>query len=260
MGLRSSFSTLSKFFFVTWFLCLVVFITLFALETNFFKNMVFNTSFGNSDIVVATTLWMFVIGVFSFLLAIFFRLMLFIGRRFKVLLPVFISIFVIVLALIGKFFFVIFINMKPTPVSTSLTPTPTYYVIPTITPTPRPRVLDGGKLFNLVNKYRSDQRLSQLQWFHSLCEYSKKRSQEVSTDWSHEGFLDDSQNRLIWQYCPDCIGVGENLAEGYFTEEAILQGWIESPSHKDNLDRDWTYACAYFYGNSYVSMIFGKVK
>lgn len=131
---------------------------------------------------------------------------------------------------------------------------------PTPTPTPKPRKLDGGRLFNLVNAYRVKNGLSQFQWFHPLCEYSNQRAKQVATDWSHEGYLNDAKDGLLQQYCPDCIRTGENLAENYSTEEQILNAWIKSPTHKENLDYDWTYACAYFYGNKYVSMIFGKGK
>lgn len=144
-------------------------------------------------------------------------------------------------------------NSEPTP--TILQPTPT------LTPTPKPRKLDGGKLFNLVNDYRKKNGLSELLWYHPLCEFAKARSQQVKDDWSHEGYLKEAtRGALYTSICPECGSTGENLAEGYYSEEAALQGWINSSSHKQNLDANWDWGCAMYYSNNYVSILFGKKK
>lgn len=137
----------------------------------------------------------------------------------------------------------------------SLTPTPT------ITPTPRPRKLDGGKLFNLINEYRTRNGLSELLWYHPLCEFAKERSQQVKDDWSHEGYQKEAmEGALYTSVCPECGKTGENLAQGYHSEEAALEGWIGSQSHKKNLDADWDWGCAMYYSNNYVSILFGKKR
>lgn len=140
-----------------------------------------------------------------------------------------------------------------------ITPTPS----PTPRPTPKPRKqLDGGYLFNLVNNYRAKQGLSQMTWWHQLCEYSKSRSTQIKTDWSHDGYYQDSKNGELYQdICPECQKTGENLAKDYWTEEAILQAWINSPTHKANLDDpSWNVGCAMVYQNNYVSFEFGQVQ
>ena len=126
--------------------------------------------------------------------------------------------------------------------------------------TPVARVLDGGKLFNLVNQYRLENGSAQLSWYHPLCTYSQKRSQEIKDDWSHTGYLEDAKTDFYKIVCPECFRTGENLAKDYKSEEMILKAWIKSPSHKKNLDEDWDWGCAYFYSNNYVSFIFGKKK
>lgn len=252
-------------FFLVWMVCIGVFGLTLALGTDFFNNMVTETTFGNSKMFTWGMGVSVFVGILSFICGVgFFVITRIIKNTF--LRTVVITISLLIFAFCGGYAYSYIsgsISQISKPGSTSVvtlqaTSTPASTLAPTLAPTPRPRVLDGGKLFNLVNKYRSDHGLPQLQWFHPLCEYSKKRSQEATTDWSHTGFNEDSKTGLLWQYCPDCIRVGENLAEGYSSEEAILQGWINSPSHKANLDGDWTNACSYFYGNKYVSMIFGK--
>ena len=138
-------------------------------------------------------------------------------------------------------------------------PTPTHTPKPIATPTPKPRKLDGGKLFNLVNDYRRKNGLNDLLWYHPLCEYAKARSQQIEGAWSHEGYLKEAtEGTLYISICPECGRTGENLARDYNSEEAALQGWINSPSHKNNLDEDWNWGCAMYYSNNYVSILFGK--
>ena len=139
--------------------------------------------------------------------------------------------------------------------------TPTLVPIPTLIPTPKPRSLDGGKLFNLVNDYRRKNGLNELLWYHPLCEFAKARSQQIKGDWSHEGYLKEAtEGALYSSICPECGLTGENLAKGYYSEEAALQGWINSPTHKANLDSNWDWGCAMYYSNNYVSILFGKKK
>lgn len=145
-------------------------------------------------------------------------------------------------------------NLSPIGVGPSV-PRP----LPTPTPTPiLKRKLDGGRLFNLVNDYRTEQDLSSLAWYHPLCDYAKKRSEEIKTDFSHAGFFTTWEEASA--VCPECQKAGENLAEGYLSEEAVLEAWIKSPTHKENLDGPWTWGCVMFYDNNFVSMIFGQSR
>lgn len=151
-------------------------------------------------------------------------------------------------------------------VTPALTPTPpaggspTHTLTPTQTPTPKPRVLDGGRIFNLVNEYRASLGLSTLLWYHPLCEYAKERSLEIEQDFSHEEFAKDATSGGLLAVCPECEGFAENLAYGFQTEQSALQGWINSPGHKKILEGDWNVACAWFKANKYVSMVFAKKK
>lgn len=162
------------------------------------------------------------------------------------------------------------LNNPKTPItkqSSFSNPIPTEIIVPTPTPEPTktptnpPRKLDGGRLFNLVNDYRKKNGLSELLWYHHLCNYAKTRSQEIKTDWSHEGYLKDSAEGTIYSsICPECTRTGENLAKDFYSEKAVLQAWIKSPTHKENLDGNWDWGCAMYYSNNYVSILFGKSK
>lgn len=251
-------------FFFIWLFCLIGFILLFVISTNFFRNMVFETRLGSSNLTYFIELAQIIIGSFSFILALFFGVLNFVQKKIKILTIPYIFLSLILASLVGYFFKVIFIDLNPSIPNSSKTFNTTPIVAvqqptPSPTPTPKPKKLDGGRLFNLVNAYRAKNGMSQMLWFHPLCEYAMQRSQEIKDDWSHEGYLRDAESHVLYEkYCPDCTRTGENLAENYASEEEVLQAWIKSPSHKENLDADWTYACAYFYENRYVEMIFGK--
>jgi len=73
--------------------------------------------------------------------------------------------------------------------------------------------MDGGRLFNLVNGYRTRNGLSELLWYHPLCNYAKERSEEVKADWSHKGYREQAEGGGIYsKWCPECLRTGENLA------------------------------------------------
>lgn len=148
-------------------------------------------------------------------------------------------------------------NIQPLKTVTPVNPT----IIITIAPTAKPRPLDGGRLFNLVNEYRSKNGLNQLLWYLPLCDFAKARSQQVKDDWSHDGYQKEAtEGDLYKSICPECDRTGENLAKDFPNENAAIQGWIKSPSHKANLDGNWDWACAMYYSNNYVSIIFGAKK
>lgn len=70
---------------------------------------------------------------------------------------------------------------------------------------------------------------------------------------SHNGFASRSQDII------ETLGaksVGENIAYGYASKEAILKAWLGSPRHKENLENPkWTEMGISVLGN-YVTSIF----
>lgn len=113
--------------------------------------------------------------------------------------------------------------------------------------------LNPSVLLSDVNSYRTDHQLTPLAESSILCDLSQVRSQQVVTDWSHNGV------KLLWKAQP-YVSIpygGENLARDYSTNQDILSAWIASPEHKVNLDNPhYTQACVAING-SYVVMEYG---
>ena len=99
----------------------------------------------------------------------------------------------------------------------------------------RSQPLSGPGVFFRVNEYRADNDLSTLETSEHTCYVAQLRSEEIATDWSHDGF---------WKYTKGKSSMGENLAKGFVTDQALLEGWINSPVHKAILDnKTYDHGC-----------------
>lgn len=85
------------------------------------------------------------------------------------------------------------------------------------------------QVFALVNQIRVENGVAELTWDDRLYESSKIRAEEASVNWSH--------TRPDGSSCFTVSDVmhGENLAKGYSTPEAVVDGWMNSQGHKDNI-------------------------
>ena len=127
---------------------------------------------------------------------------------------------------------------EPTPVPTAV-PTPAPTPVPTPAPTPVPTqapstghdLAKAQEVFHLVNSIRAENGLPALVWDDRLYEAAVIRSQEISVYWSHT--RPDGT---------DCFTVsdvlhGENIASGYPDAASVVNGWMGSQGHKENILR-----------------------
>lgn len=111
--------------------------------------------------------------------------------------------------------------------------------------------IDSNKLQSLVNQWRKTNDYPQYIKSPGLCNYARERLEEIKTDWSHDQFMSDSCNKTPFNYC------GENLSRGYLYEEQTLQAWLDSPTHRENIEKDFVYMCVEC-KDGYCSQQFGK--
>lgn len=86
------------------------------------------------------------------------------------------------------------------------------------------------KVFNLVNEQREANGLSTLIWDNNLEQTSYVRALECSTSFSHT-----RPNGKSWYTVNSAIMGGENLAYGFFNANDVINAWMKSPSHKENI-------------------------
>jgi len=133
-------------------------------------------------------------------------------------------------------------------------------VTPTLTPMPTHSPNPAGLIFsvslsnqqtlimNEVNQYRKSQGLYPVISDKNTCAFASTRAQEITTGFNHNGFNDRvSVHTLPY---PSYHEVTENLAEAPSYQE-VVNLWINSPGHAENMRRDTPYVCVESSGNFY---------
>lgn len=108
---------------------------------------------------------------------------------------------------------------------------------------------DAQYIFELVNQYRASgytcgteyyPPVDPLNWDNELAKAAKKHSQDMADNnyFNHESL--DGRTFVDRINAEDYAGSpgGENIAVGYRSAEAVMQGWMESPGHCVNIMRE----------------------
>lgn len=152
---------------------------------------------------------------------------------------------------------IIVMKISPTPTpDPTLTPTPTPAPA-TPTPTQAPAQAtqitsnySGGlqNLLDQVNAFRESNGLSPVQSDSNTCNLAATRAQEISNGFDHSGF----ENRVSSHTLPypSYHEVTENIAMNSDSAQ-IVQMWIDSPEHNENMRKDTPYICIQNFGNYY---------
>lgn len=91
----------------------------------------------------------------------------------------------------------------------------------------------------IVNQIRVANGLSEVRFDAALENGSAVRANEITTSFSHT-----RPDGSAWWTVDDSLMYGENLAEGYDSAQDVVNAWMASPSHAENiLKADFT-TCA----------------
>ena len=83
---------------------------------------------------------------------------------------------------------------------------------------------------NIVNEIRAEAGLNELAWDNNLETVANVRASEISENFSHT-----RPNGREWYTVNSKIQGGENLAFGFDNAEDVVEAWMNSPTHKDNI-------------------------
>lgn len=113
---------------------------------------------------------------------------------------------------------------------------------------------------SLVNDERAKAGLSPLTESEGLNEFAQLRSSELVDNFAHK--RPDGSSPLDYVMNMDGIHrAGENIAMGYSTPEAVMEGWMNSTGHRENiLKSEFTMigvGCYEYNGRYYWTQIFG---
>ena len=89
-------------------------------------------------------------------------------------------------------------------------------------------------LVEYINVYRVNLGLNILKTEDSLCDFALRRSKEIITDWSHNGFYVSP---------PNFTKRGENLAKCFTKDQDVLEAWLDSRTHKQVIEGEYDKIC-----------------
>lgn len=109
-----------------------------------------------------------------------------------------------------------------------------------VTAVPSSKPADAESTFRdsvlqLTNKQRADHQLGELKRMDILDTIASIRAKESSVSFSHTRPNGSTAASLFTQYKLSYSLAGENLACGYNTSESVMEAWMQSPEHRNNI-------------------------
>lgn len=97
-------------------------------------------------------------------------------------------------------------------------------------------------IFNAVNSWRVENGMTAFAKDENLCDYASLRIDQINEfGFSHDLFRKELPD---FMYENSFANVGENLFEGTDRKEkVILLGWLNSPTHRENIEYNWDSSC-----------------
>ena len=95
------------------------------------------------------------------------------------------------------------------------------------------------KLLVLTNAERAKENLSTLQYNENLAEAAKLKAENMFAQnyWSHYGPDGETPWQFILESGYQYEYAGENLAKNFLFSDGIVQAWMDSPTHRENIMR-----------------------
>ena len=84
--------------------------------------------------------------------------------------------------------------------------------------------------FNSINEIRKQNGLNEIRWMDELGPATIKRAEEITVKQSHE-----RPDGSMWYTADPDYLFGENFASGYDTANDVINAWMSSPVHKENI-------------------------
>ena len=121
------------------------------------------------------------------------------------------------------------ITFTPTPASNEPSPQ-------TITTTSN----GSGDLLSQVNAYRATKGLSPVSEDSHTCSFANTRAAEITSAFNHDGFSSRVSSKNL-PY-PSYSEIAENIAMSSDPGD-VVQAWIDSPGHNENMLKNTPHAC-----------------
>ncbi|AZJ37058.1 CAP domain-containing protein [Tenacibaculum singaporense] len=95
-------------------------------------------------------------------------------------------------------------------------------------------------ILDLINTYRVNNGFSSLSKLQTIKSQTSNHTNYMieKDEVSHDFFY---QRKEYLAENADAVKVGENVAYGYSTAEAVVNAWIKSDGHRENIEGDYTH-------------------
>ena len=93
----------------------------------------------------------------------------------------------------------------------------------------------ADEVIRLVNKQRTANGLSKFTTSNKLSDVAQTRAKELTESYSHTRPDGSSCFTALREANIDYTAAGENIAAGYSTPEAVVEGWMNSKAHRANI-------------------------
>lgn len=93
------------------------------------------------------------------------------------------------------------------------------------------------EVIRLVNEIREENGLRSLTYEWELARVARYKSQDMKDNkyFSHTSPVYGSPFQMMKSFGISYRSAGENIAKGYATPEAVVEGWMNSPGHRANI-------------------------
>lgn len=103
-------------------------------------------------------------------------------------------------------------------------------------------------IMKAINDYRKLKGLSPVQTSSETCDFAKTRAREISASFNHDGFRNRINNKVIpyknWSLITENLAMTSNYKN-------VVNIWIASSGHEQNLRKNTPYVCVESFGNYY---------
>jgi uncharacterized protein YkwD len=128
--------------------------------------------------------------------------------------------------------------------TTASTSTERKVVVTPATPVVNANLAPGMErdVLGLVNEYRKSKRLPPLQTNAAMEYQARRHSMDMGTHripFGHQGF--SFRMKYVMEKVQGVTQVGENVAYGNLSARAVVNGWIKSPEHRNNMEGNFKY-------------------
>jgi uncharacterized protein YkwD len=142
-------------------------------------------------------------------------------------------LFLLIVGAAGWYYFFVMAAQQP---KAATSPPPPAAAQPPATAQPEPQ-LDTSEIYNLMNQERTKAKLKNFAYKDELYDSAAAKCEDMKKNnyYTHTSPSGVDYTTFIKKSVPTAKVTGENLGAGYADNASIINEWMQSPKHKENI-------------------------